>query len=322
MRDTASSAPGMPWPSGPRSPSRPLINKWRSAAVAAWGIKARYDYVPPITGIRHMGGLGQSSDPSLHSYHPDGLPLIPGLIELVTPKTAAPGQRHEGIFVRSIAIRSWLGEPASPAETGGVGWIRADQWKPYQRSTFVTPAFAGYVSGHSTFSRAAAEVLTVVTGSPYFPGGMGTHTAAPGSLEFESGPSSTVQLQWATFYDAADQAGISRLYGGIHFAADDGPGRIIGSKVGKTALREALAYLDGSVLQDFRCDFSLDGTERLISWRCLPGYQYKVQWSGSLDDDFEDLTTFSSYPTDEGSAVDESAPATSRFYRVVRIPVP
>lgn len=293
------------------------------AAVAAWGVKARYDYVRPITGIRHMGGLGQSSDPDLQSYHPNGLPLIPGLIEIVTPETAAPGGRHAGIFPRTIVIRSWLGEPASSSEVGGVGWIRATSWKPYQQSTFVTPAFAGYVSGHSTFSRAGAEVLTSITGNPYFPGGLATHTAAPGSLEFEYGPSSAVQLQWATYYDAADQAGLSRLYGGIHFAADDGPGRIIGSKVGKAAFREALSYIDGSVLQDFTSDISLSGTVRRISWRSLPGYQYKVQWSETLDDaDFKDLTTFQSHTTKEASVMDATTPTTSRFYRVVRRPRP
>ncbi len=297
------------------------------------GVYAKFDPQDP----HYLGGVGDEMfkadavevirlssllDPALQSYHPDGLPLIPGLIELVTPETTAPGQRHEGIFIRTIAIRSWLGEPASPTEAGGVGWIRADKWEPYQQSTFVTPAFAGYVSGHSTFSRAAAEVLTAFTGSPYFPGGMGTHTVAPGALEFEFGPSSTVQLQWATYYDAADQAGISRIYGGIHFAVDDGPGRIIGSKAGKTALREAMSYMDGSVLQDFSVDLSLEETARVISWRAIPGYQYKAQWSETLDGDFQDLTNFKAYPGDEGREVDETAPATSRFYRVVRIPSP
>lgn len=152
------------------------------AAVAAWGIKRKYDTARPITSIRHMAGLGQSSDPGQRPYHPDGLPLIPGLIELVTTETAAAGQRHEGLFPRSIAVRSWLGEPSSPTEAGGVGWIRGVNWLPYQQSTFVSPAFAGYVSGHSTFSRAAAEVLAAFTGSPYFPGGIGTHTAEPGAL--------------------------------------------------------------------------------------------------------------------------------------------
>ena len=51
--------------------------------------------------------------------------------------------------------------------------ILAKDWVPYQKPTFVTPAFAAFISGHSTFSRAAAEVLTSMTGCPYFPGGMG-----------------------------------------------------------------------------------------------------------------------------------------------------
>ena len=54
------------------------------AAVCAWGLKGHYDYVRPITAIRHMAGLGQSSDPELPSWHPDGLPLEPGLAELIT----------------------------------------------------------------------------------------------------------------------------------------------------------------------------------------------------------------------------------------------
>ena len=39
------------------------------AAICAWGLKGHYDYVRPITAIRHMAGLGQSPDPEL--------PLLP-----------------------------------------------------------------------------------------------------------------------------------------------------------------------------------------------------------------------------------------------------
>ena len=123
----------------------------------------------------------------------------------------------------------------------GIGWV------PYQRDTFVTPPFAGYVSGHSTFSRAAAEVLTRFTGSEYFPGGLGEFVApAHDYLVFESGPSETIRLQWATYYDAADEAGISRLYGGIHPSVDDLPGRVIGSRVGIAAFERALSYFGGA----------------------------------------------------------------------------
>ena len=65
------------------------------AAIAAWGLKGRYDSVRPISMIRYMGGLGQSSDPAQPSYHARGLPLVPDLVEVDHRRTpAAPGQRH------------------------------------------------------------------------------------------------------------------------------------------------------------------------------------------------------------------------------------
>jgi hypothetical protein len=116
----------------------------------------------------------------------------------------------------------------------------------YQLPTFVTPAFAGYVSGHSTFSRAAAEVLTAFIGNEYFPAGMYEWRVAPGALKIDTGPARGVSLQWATYYDAADAAGISRLYMGIHIAPDDLEGRKIGSACGKGAWKLARRYFDGS----------------------------------------------------------------------------
>ncbi len=219
------------------------------AAIAAWGAKAYYDSVRPISMIRYMGGLGQSSDPAGPSYDPDGLPLEPGLVEVVTEASSAPGERHEELadHVGEIAVFAWRGPPEDPEiQTSGVGWIRAVDWMPYQRPTFVTPSFAGYVSGHSTFSRAAAEVLTGITGTSYFPGGLAEWTVPEGELIHEAGPTDDVELQWATYYDAADQAGISRLHGGIHIAPDDFEGRVIGSQVGHEAWALAQTYFDGT----------------------------------------------------------------------------
>ena len=220
------------------------------AAIAAWELKREHLAARPITLIRYMAGRGQSSDPTAASYDPGGLPLVPGLIELITAASTAPGQRHAHLarHVGKVAVRSWRGEPgARGTEVGGVGWIRALDWIPYQRRTFVTPAFPGYISGHSTFSRAAAEVLAAITGSPYFPGGLGTFTATAGSyLVFEDGPSVDVQLQWATYYDAADQAGQSRIYGGIHILPDDFDGRRTGHDLGLAAYAHATRYWDGT----------------------------------------------------------------------------
>ena len=214
-------------------------------AIAAWGAKGYYDYSRPISMIRHMGDLGQSSDPNQDSFHDHGLPLEPGLVEVVTTATTAPRERHAHLAGREgeIAVFAWTGTPNDKErEIGGVDWILAIDWVPYQLPTFVTPSFAAYVSGHSVFSRAAAEVLAAFTGDAYFPGGLGEWTIDAGSYEFEQGPDEDVVLQWATYHDAADQAGLSRLYGGIHVRADDFAGRRMGVEIGQSAWTRALGY--------------------------------------------------------------------------------
>src|SRR5262249_41564221 len=158
----------------------------------------------------------QSSDAGGPAYDVRGLPLVPGLIEVITAESSAPGERHAALaaFVGEIALNAWPGEPPDPAmQFSPATWIRAKNWLPYQRKTFVTPPFASYFSGHSTYSRAAAEILTQLTGSAYFPEGLGEFVApANAFLKFEIGPTTDVRLQWARYYDAADQAGLSRLY--------------------------------------------------------------------------------------------------------------
>lgn len=206
------------------------------AAVAAWGIKGWYDYVRPVSAIRGMNELGQSSDPTLEHFHPGGLPLIPNFIELILP--GDPLYTGFGIL-NNIKIKAWRGPDyiANPIiDTAKVDWIPAESWWPYQRPNFVSPPFAGYISGHSTFSRAAAEVLTAYTGDPFFPGGMGEFFCKKNYfLVFEQGPTTDLTLQWATYRDASDQCSLSRIWGGIHPPADDIPGRLIGEKIGKDA---------------------------------------------------------------------------------------
>jgi hypothetical protein len=219
------------------------------AAIAAWELKREYVTARPITLIRTLGGLGQRSDSELPSYNPKGLPLKPGLIELITEETTKKGARHEHLsrYKGELAVWSWRGEPGDREnEYGGHGWIRVKEWVSYQRRTFVSPAFPGYVSGHSCFSRAGAEVLSQLSGSTYFPGGSSELVFEPGYLVFEAGPSEPITLRWATYYDAADQAGASRLWGGIHVAPDDFDGRIIGSQVGLAAVELARTYFEGS----------------------------------------------------------------------------
>ena len=88
--------------------------------------------------------------------------------------------------------------------------------------------------------------MTGITGIEFFPGGLGAWTISADALEFESGPESDITLQWATYGDAADQAGLSRLHGGIHVRADDFAGRLMGATIGRAAWEEALRYYSGS----------------------------------------------------------------------------
>ncbi|MEL6122405.1 MAG: DUF6851 domain-containing protein [Bacteroidota bacterium] len=215
------------------------------AAIAAWSVKGWNDYIRPVSAIRYMSTVGQSSDETLDNYHPFGIPLIDGYIEVV--EDGDPGI-ESGLFQPGdIKIKAWRG-PEFTTERGrkvaaGVDWVRGDYWWPYQQPTFVTPPFAGFVSGHSTFSRAAAEVLTLMTGDEYFPGGIGIFPVPKDEfLKFEKGPSVDMELQWATYRDASDQTSLSRIWGGIHPPVDDIPGRQMGMKIGIDAFAYANTF--------------------------------------------------------------------------------
>ena len=218
------------------------------SAITAWGIKGWYDYLRPISAIRAMGDLGQSSDPNLPSYHPGGFRLTPGYIELIEVGDPLAGFANQ--HVGKIKLYTWKGPDYinNPAiDVAGVGWIRAEEWWPYQRPSFVTPPFAGFISGHSTFSSAAADIMEFITGDDYFPGGMGEFEAPMNNfLVFENGPSVDITLQWATYRDASDQTSLSRIWGGIHPPADDIHGRKIGMEIAADAvlLAESLFYKD------------------------------------------------------------------------------
>ncbi len=219
------------------------------AAITAWSIKGYYDFIRPISAIRYMADKGQSTDETLPHYHPDGMPLAAGLVELVKANDPLAGTNGEN--VGKIKVMAWKGHTyiQDTTDVAGVGWILAENWWPYQRPSFVTPPFAGYVSGHSTFSRAAAKVLTLLTGDAYFPGGMSEFVAKKNEfLAFEEGPSTDVVLQWARYSDASDQCSLSRIWGGIHPPVDDIPGRLIGEKIGEEAFSQARQYFENSVL--------------------------------------------------------------------------
>ncbi len=116
---------------------------------------------------------------------------------------------------------------------------------PYQRATSPTPPFPDYVSGHSTYSAAAASILAKWTGSDRF----GYSVTIPGgSSKIEPGttPARPLTLTWATFSDAANEAAMSRRYGGIHFRRADLDGRLLGRLAAEKAWTKAQSYFDGT----------------------------------------------------------------------------
>jgi hypothetical protein len=68
-------------------------------------------------------------------------------------------------------------------------------------------------------------------------------------INIEAGlvPADDVTLAWETFSQAADEAGLSRRYGGIHFEQGDLVGRSVGRLVGAQVWERAQAYLYGSI---------------------------------------------------------------------------
>jgi hypothetical protein len=135
-------------------------------------------------------------------------------------------------------VRAW-GGPYRGAQL-----IKGEDWFPYQGSTFPTPPFPEYSSGHSTFSAAGAEILRLFTGSERFGSGVkfpaGSSRIEPGAV-----PAGEVTLNWTTFKAAADQAGWSRRYGGIHFEQADLDGRAGGRLVAQQAWAKAMSYFNG-----------------------------------------------------------------------------
>jgi hypothetical protein len=89
----------------------------------------------------------------------------------------------------------------------------------------------------ATLTAAVAVVLAAVTGSELFPGGI-AHARVE-RLRFERGPSEPVELEWARYAEAADQAGEASLYSGTQIEPDVSAGRRVGERTGQLAVERA-----------------------------------------------------------------------------------
>ncbi|CAD7700389.1 unnamed protein product, partial [Ostreobium quekettii] len=173
-------------------------------------------------------------------------------------------------FIRPITmIQCGFGGQTVDAWAGpylGVGTVFASQWQPYQATTFVTPAFPGYVSGHSTFSAAASLALEKYFGREYLapkchlipegvslferridagkPGYIPGLTDVPNNGPRTKGyaPGTDVVLCWEHWKDAGLESGISRFHGGIHILADHVDGVDMGYQIAEMVFQRSLSY--------------------------------------------------------------------------------
>ncbi len=186
-----------------------LNNALFDTGIAVWDAKYAHDYVRPQTAIRHL--------------------------------------------YEDKEIVAWAG-PNKGAQT-----ILGQDWQPYQDVTFVTPAFPEYTSGHSGFSFAAATVLEAYTGSDVLFDGQSRGVQdldgdgerdligawSTDELSFEQYDGDTIHLSWNTLWDAAAEAGRSRLYGGIHIQDGDLRGRAMGQQVAETVWSQTESLFEG-----------------------------------------------------------------------------
>jgi hypothetical protein len=185
-----------------------LGNAVFDAGVATWEAKVEFDYTRPVRAIRELGELGLVGDFDSE--------------------------------LGGYAIDAWTPD-------GGTQTILATDFLTYQTpGGDISPPFAEYTSGHSAFSAAGATILEMFTGSDAFGASV---TFEEGESRFEPGltPASPLTLSWDTFSVAADEAGESRLHGGIHFVEGDINGRTLGRNVGNAVWNRAQFFIDGGV---------------------------------------------------------------------------
>jgi membrane-associated phospholipid phosphatase len=222
------------WEAPPDNPGNtqavePLAGNWKTWAAPA---KTMVPGPPPAYGSEeHRAQTQQVYDVSQHLTDDQkriakywaggaGTPLPPGIwnqITIDTVRQSAPlstprlarlfavlntALDDAGIGAWAAKYTYWSARPVNAIRDFGID----PTWKPL----LPTPVFPSYVSGHSTFSAAAAEVLAYV-----FPADA---------------------AQWRQM---ADEAGISRIYGGIHYPIDNTEGLKLGKAIGVASVQRA-----------------------------------------------------------------------------------
>ena len=160
-----------------------------TASIAAWDLKLQENSARPIRVIRDLSRFGLMED---------------------VDNDPTNGSQFQA-YVRGQGLQT----------------INGTSWETYQTPGPYSPPFPELVSGHSTFSAAAADFLTNFYGSGEFGGKVDFN------LSFPYDPANqAVSLSWDTWKGAAEEAGFSRLWGGIHFLDGNLEGQQLGTAIG------------------------------------------------------------------------------------------
>jgi membrane-associated phospholipid phosphatase len=211
-----------------RQPVEPLAGTWKTWAT---DVKAVRPGPPPAYGSPQFVAEAQevlniknnltAEQKRIADYWAGGAgtPLPPGIWNQILLDTVRDQRLSTPRIARDFAILN-----AAQSDAGEAAWdskytywsarpinaIRDLGLDPAFTSYLPTPVFPSYISGHSTYSAAAAEVLSYL-----FPD------------------------KASDFKAKAQEAGISRLYGGIHYKADNEVGLQVGAKVGQAVVARA-----------------------------------------------------------------------------------
>jgi hypothetical protein len=156
------------------------------------------------------------------------------------------------------AIRS-ADQDQNSATTADPGWT----------SLLTTPAFPSYTSGHSTFSSAGATVMARL---------LGTDTI---SFTIPSEVSGIAARSFSSFSAAAEEAGMSRIYGGIHFSFDNTEGQRAGRRLGAYAVDTVLSMKSATLVTNNQLEIRASDKRDSISVESASG-NLRVVVNGKL----------------------------------------
>lgn len=125
-------------------------------------------------------------------------------------------------YYKDKMIKGWGGPEKGMIE------MRGEEWRPYSPETFLCPPFPSYISGHSSISAACAEILRLFTGNDRF--GIEVKRK-PGEMTEPDRMGEEVTLQFPTFTETANMAGMSRVLGGYHIQCENVEGLKLGRNV-------------------------------------------------------------------------------------------